>query len=63
VARRDPGAIHSLLGRTYTVTGYGHKKERRDLADDEWAPVLREVFGLELTADEQQRLLPTADGV
>jgi N-hydroxyarylamine O-acetyltransferase len=63
VVRRDPDAIHSLLGRAYTVTRPGPVKERRELSDDEWTPVLRDVFGLTFTQEEQARLLATADGI
>jgi len=62
VVRRDPGAIHSLVGRTYTVTTRGHKKDRGELTDSEWLGALSGIFGLELTAGEQARLLSTADG-
>lgn len=63
VVRRDPDAIRSLLGRAYTVTTYGHKKDRRELSDSEWLDALSGIFALEFTPDEQARLLSTADGV
>jgi N-hydroxyarylamine O-acetyltransferase len=63
VARRDPDAIRSLLGRTYTITRPGHVKERRDLTDREWATVVADDFGLAFSAEEHQRLAATADGV
>jgi N-hydroxyarylamine O-acetyltransferase len=62
VVRRDPDAIHSLVGRAYTVTRPGPVKERRDLTDDEWTSALRHVFGLTFTEEEQARLLATANG-
>src|SRR3954454_1574227 len=63
VARRDPDAIRSLLGRTYTITRPGHVKERRDLTDQEWATVVADDFGLAFSAEEHQRLAATADGI
>jgi len=63
VARRDPDAIRSLLGRTYTITRPGHVKERRDLTDQEWATVVADDFGLAFSAEEHQRLATTADGI
>jgi N-hydroxyarylamine O-acetyltransferase len=56
VVRREPGAIRSLIGRTYTVTRPGHVKERRELSDREFAAALSEIFGLSLTQDELARL-------
>jgi N-hydroxyarylamine O-acetyltransferase len=52
VVRREVGAIHSLLGRTYTVTRPGYVKERRVLTDKEFAVALGDVFGLTFTPDE-----------
>ncbi len=52
VVRREPGAIISLLGRTYTITRPGHVKERRTLTDREFATALTDTFALDLTADE-----------
>jgi len=52
VVRRDVGAIHSLLGRTYTVTRPGYVKERRVLTDKEFAAALGDEFGLAFTPDE-----------
>jgi N-hydroxyarylamine O-acetyltransferase len=63
VARRDPDAIRSLLGRTYTVTRPGHVKERRDLTDAEWAQALAGDFGLTFSAHDLDRLVATADGI
>jgi N-hydroxyarylamine O-acetyltransferase len=63
VARRDSGAIRSLLGRTYTVTRPGHVKERRDLTDAEWAKTLADDFGLTFSAQDHERLAATADGI
>jgi N-hydroxyarylamine O-acetyltransferase len=63
VVRRDPDAIHSLLGRAYTVTRPGPVKERHELSDEMWTSALRDVFGLTFTEEEQARLLATADGI
>lgn len=52
VVRREVDAIHSLLGRTYTVTRPGYVKERRVLTDQEFAAALGDVFGLTFTPDE-----------
>jgi N-hydroxyarylamine O-acetyltransferase len=52
LVRRDPDAIRSILGRSYTVTRPGHVKERRDLTDAEFAAALTDEFALKLTTDE-----------
>jgi N-hydroxyarylamine O-acetyltransferase len=52
VVRREVDAIHSLLGRTYTITRPGYVKERRVLTDQEFAVALGDVFGLTFTPDE-----------
>jgi N-hydroxyarylamine O-acetyltransferase len=52
IVRRDPDAIRSILGRTYTVNDAGHTKTRRELTDKEFAAALTGEFGLELTEDE-----------
>jgi N-hydroxyarylamine O-acetyltransferase len=59
VVRREPDAIRSLLGRTYTVTRPGYVKERRELSDTEWKDSVLEVFGLTFTAAEADLLLAT----
>lgn len=63
IARRDPDAIRSLLGRAYTVTRRRHVKERRELNDREWADALGSVFGLALSEADRERLVATADGI
>jgi N-hydroxyarylamine O-acetyltransferase len=63
VVRRYPEAIHSLVGRTYTITRPGPVKERRDLSDAEWVSALPDVFGLAFTPGELDRLVATAGGV
>lgn len=52
VVRRDPDAIRSILGRTYTVTRAGHRKSRGELTDKEFAAALTGEFALRLTDDE-----------
>jgi N-hydroxyarylamine O-acetyltransferase len=52
LVRRDPGAVRSLVGRTYTVTRPGHVKERRVLTDAEFAAALTDEFALKLTPAE-----------
>jgi N-hydroxyarylamine O-acetyltransferase len=63
VVRRDPDAIHSLVGRACTVTRPGPVKERHELSDEMWTSTLRDVFGLTFTHEEQARLLATVDGI
>ncbi len=60
--RRDPDAIRSILGRSYSVVRPGHVKERRVLTDAEFAAALTDEFGLTLTPDEIATLVaaPTA---
>ena len=50
--RRDPDAIRSILGRSYTVIRPGHAKERRVLTDAEFAAALTDEFALKLSTDE-----------
>jgi hypothetical protein len=57
IVRRDPDAIRSILGRTYTVSYTGHAKERRELSDDEFATALTGAFGMTLTDDELATLI------
>lgn len=57
IVRRDPGAIRSILGRTYTVTRPGHVQERRELTDQEFAAALTTEFALALTPDELATLV------
>jgi N-hydroxyarylamine O-acetyltransferase len=60
VARRDPDAIVSLVGRGYTVTRPGYVKERRELTDDEFAAALTDVFALTFTDRELAILVAAA---
>jgi N-hydroxyarylamine O-acetyltransferase len=52
VVRRESGALHSIVGRAYTVTRPGHVKERRTLTDEEFTTALTNIFGLTFTTDE-----------
>jgi N-hydroxyarylamine O-acetyltransferase len=52
LVRRDPDAVRSLVGRTYTITRPGHVKERRVLTDAEFAAALTDEFALKLSTDE-----------
>src|SRR5262249_21377469 len=51
IVKRDPDAIISVLGRTYTVNRPGSEKERRELTDEEFAAALTGEFALRLTDD------------
>ena len=55
--RRDPDAIRSIIGRSYSVVRPGHVKERRDLTDAEFAAALTDEFALKLTTDELATLV------
>jgi len=57
LVRRDPDAVRSLIGRTYTITRPGHVKERRVLTDAEFAAALADEFALTLTPDETATLV------
>jgi N-hydroxyarylamine O-acetyltransferase len=56
VVRREPSAIHSIIGRAYTITRPGHIKERRTLTDEEFSTALTTTFGLLFTKEEQAAL-------
>lgn len=62
VGRREPGAIRSVIGRTYTVTRPGHVKERATLTDAEFEDALSRVFGLSLTREEIAALIAACAG-
>jgi N-hydroxyarylamine O-acetyltransferase len=62
VVRRDPDAIRSVLGRTYTVTHAGHTRTRRELTDKEFATALTGEFALTLTHDEVDVLVKAPTG-
>jgi N-hydroxyarylamine O-acetyltransferase len=62
IVRRDPGAVRSILGRTYTVNHAGHTKTRGELTDKEFAAALTGEFGLRLTADELDAVVKAPTG-
>jgi N-hydroxyarylamine O-acetyltransferase len=62
LVRRVPGAIHSIVGRGYTVTTPGHVKNRRTLTDEEFAAAVTEVFGLTFTDDDLATLTAAPTG-
>jgi N-hydroxyarylamine O-acetyltransferase len=62
VVKRDPDAIRSILGRTYTVTRPGQEKQRRDLTDQEFAAALTGEFALKLSKDELAALVAAPTG-
>ena len=57
ITRRDPDAIRSIVGRSYTITRPGHVKERRELTDAEFAQALTTEFALTLTPEELEILV------
>jgi N-hydroxyarylamine O-acetyltransferase len=62
IVKRDPDAIRSILGRTYTVTRPGQEKQRRDLTDQEFAAALTGEFALKLSKDELAALVAAPAG-
>jgi N-hydroxyarylamine O-acetyltransferase len=62
IVKRDPDAIRSILGRTYTVTRPGQEKQRRELTDKEFAAALTGEFALTLTSDELATLVAAPTG-
>ena len=62
VVRRDGGALHSVVGRVYTITRPGHVKTRRILTDEEFAAALGDVFGLTFTGPELDALVAARAG-
>jgi len=62
IVRRDPDAIRSILGRTYTVTRADQTKTRSELTDKEFAAALTGEFGLRLTEDELDALVKAPTG-
>jgi N-hydroxyarylamine O-acetyltransferase len=57
VVRKDDDALRELIGRTLTVTRPDGATEDRELGDREFAGTLREVFRLDLGADDLDRLI------
>ena len=62
LVKRDPDAIRSILGRTYTVTTAGHQKTRSELTDKEFAAALTGEFALRLTPDEVDAMVKAPTG-
>jgi N-hydroxyarylamine O-acetyltransferase len=62
IVKRDPDAIRSILGRTYTVSHAGHAKTRGELTDKEFAAALTGEFGLRLAADELDAVVKAPAG-
>jgi len=62
IVKREPDAIISLLGRTYTVTRPGHAKTRAELTDREFAEALTGQFALPLTQDEVAAVVAAPTG-
>jgi N-hydroxyarylamine O-acetyltransferase len=62
IVRRDPDAIRSILGRSYTVNYAGRTKTRRRLTDREFAAALTHEFGLKLTDDELDAVVKAPTG-
>ncbi len=62
IVRRDPDAIRSILGRSYTVNRPGKEKERRELTDEEFAEALTGEFGLTLTDEELAAIVAAPTG-
>jgi N-hydroxyarylamine O-acetyltransferase len=62
IVKRDPDAIRSIVGRTYTVTRADCTKTRRELTDEEFAAALTGEFALKLTQDEVATLVAAPVG-
>jgi N-hydroxyarylamine O-acetyltransferase len=62
IVKRDPDAIRSILGRTYTVTHAGRALTRGDLTDKEFAAALTGEFALKLTDDELDAVVKAPTG-
>jgi N-hydroxyarylamine O-acetyltransferase len=58
--RKEDDVLRELIDRTLTVTRPDGTSEDRDIADDEFGPVLRDVFRLELSPSELERLARAA---
>ncbi|HVT66661.1 MAG TPA: arylamine N-acetyltransferase [Trebonia sp.] len=62
IVKRDPDAIRSVVGRTYTVNRPGQERERRELTDREFAEALAGEFALRLTDDEMAAVVAAPAG-
>jgi N-hydroxyarylamine O-acetyltransferase len=56
VIRKDPTGLRRLTGRRLTITGPDSPGTDRHLDDAEFAEVLAQTFGLQLSAEESARL-------
>ena len=62
LVRRDPDAVRSIVGRTYTVIRPGHGKTRVELTDQQFAAALTGEFDLRLTSDEVAAMVAAPAG-
>jgi len=58
--RKEEDALRELIDRTLTVTRPDRSSESREIADAELGPTLRDVFRLELSSGELERLARAA---
>ncbi len=59
VMRKNAGAVHSLIGREYSVERPGRPARRETLSDQDFASALRTEFGLRLEPAEVRMLTAT----
>lgn len=59
VMRKNEGAVHSLIGREYTVERPGMPPRTSTLGDEDFVSALRTEFGLSLTPPEARMLVAT----
>jgi N-hydroxyarylamine O-acetyltransferase len=59
VMRKDEAATRELLGRHFSVVHTDRTADERDVPDGELAALLREEFGLHLSAEETEALVRT----
>ncbi|SDK92305.1 N-hydroxyarylamine O-acetyltransferase [Glycomyces sambucus] len=57
VVKRGPEVERRLVGRTLTETGPDGVRSEREIADDRYAAVLAEVFGIELSEEEAKTVV------
>jgi arylamine N-acetyltransferase len=62
IVKRDPDAIRSVVGRSYTAAYAGRALTRGELTDKEFAAALTGEFGLVLTSDELEVLVKSPTG-
>jgi hypothetical protein len=56
VVRKDEDVLRELIDTTLTTTRPDGSSETREIAEDELGEILRDVFGLELHAEELDTL-------